>query len=120
MSAGVTLRPAPGVIEVMIVHRNGKNMRSAPTITTTWRTTTPVIRSGVIREPLSRTAVSAIVAPPLLAADLDDRDSEHDDEEHPGQGARLARPPVPEGEVVDLLDDDLARPGRSAAGHRID
>src|SRR5690606_8010898 len=107
-------RPAPGVIEVTIVHRNGKNIASAPTMTTTCSTTGP--STGPRR---TRVAVSAIVHPPPLPEDLHDGHGEHDGEEQPTESGCFSRRAVAERQVVDLLHDHLGRASRPAARHGV-
>src|SRR5690606_21906278 len=112
-SEGVSARPAPGVSEVTIVHRNGKNIARAPATTITCSTTGP--STG----PRRRVAVSAIGHPPPLPEDLHDGHAEHDREEQPAEGGRLARRSVAEGQVVDLLHDHLGGASRATARHRV-
>src|SRR5690606_27863949 len=114
-SEGVSESPAPGVSEVTIVQRNGKNIATAPAMTMTCSTTGP--STGVPRR--ERRAVSAIVHPPPLPEDLHDGHAEHDREEQPAEGGRLARRSVAEGQVVDLLHDHLGGASRATARHRV-
>src|SRR5690606_25991826 len=91
---GATPSPAPGLIEVMIVQKNGKNIATAPRMTTRCRPMDPKRRGDSVLLPRIRVVVSAIVHPPLLPADLDDRDGEHHHKQQPGEGGCFAGAPV--------------------------
>ena len=79
-----------GVIEVMTVHRNGKSITTAPSVTPAYK----AIRPGVTRRRRGDGGVTGVAStfsitvsrmghPLLLAAELEGRDEEDDGEEQP-------------------------------------
>src|SRR5215217_8078672 len=103
--------------EVVSIQRNGKTIRSAPAINTTY-----VTRSNARRRPTMLAVPDdelRIVDPPRLQSDLDDRDGEQNGEEHKRQGRGIAHAEVGESVEEDLVDERQRRIAGSTLGHDV-